>query len=118
MRARSGTRIEETARLVDEIERVIRAEIPPGELGGMLDNIGIQYRAELGNGGSITPRFDMSYTDKSSVGRLSGGGPIEYAPSVSLANARVTWRNAKDDLSRLKLRHEQHHRERGQPPML
>jgi len=60
---------------------------------------GIQYKAELGDGGSITPRFDMSYTDKSSVGRLFGGGPIEYAPSVSLANARVTWRNAKDDVS-------------------
>ncbi|NBR87761.1 MAG: efflux RND transporter permease subunit [Verrucomicrobia bacterium] len=41
LRARSGTRIEETARLVDEIETVIRREIPAAELAGILDNIGI-----------------------------------------------------------------------------
>jgi len=41
MRARTGTRIEETARLVDQVERVIRQEIPPEEFHGMLDNIGI-----------------------------------------------------------------------------
>jgi len=34
-------RIEETAKLVDEVEQVIRDEIPAGELAGMLDNIGI-----------------------------------------------------------------------------
>ncbi|MFM8338206.1 MAG: efflux RND transporter permease subunit [Opitutaceae bacterium] len=41
LRARSGTRIEETVRLVDEVERVIREEIPAAEFAGMLDNIGI-----------------------------------------------------------------------------
>jgi multidrug efflux pump subunit AcrB len=41
LRARSGTRIEETARLADEVEAVIRQEIPAAELGGILDNIGI-----------------------------------------------------------------------------
>ena len=41
VRAPSGTRIEETTRLVDRIEAVIREEIPAGELAGMLDNIGI-----------------------------------------------------------------------------
>ena len=41
VRARTGTRIEETARLVDEIEDAIRHEIPAGELAGILDNIGI-----------------------------------------------------------------------------
>ena len=41
VRAHSGTRIEETTRLVDRIEAVIREEIPAGELAGMLDNIGI-----------------------------------------------------------------------------
>ncbi len=41
LRARTGTRIEETARLVDEIEQAIRREIPSVELDGMLDNIGI-----------------------------------------------------------------------------
>ena len=41
LRARSGTRIEETVRLVDSVESVIRAQIPKEELGGILDNIGI-----------------------------------------------------------------------------
>ncbi len=41
LRARSGTRIEETARLVDEVETAIRREIPAAELAGILDNIGI-----------------------------------------------------------------------------
>jgi len=41
VRAYSGTRIEETARLVDRIENAIREEIPHGEIGGILDNIGI-----------------------------------------------------------------------------
>jgi multidrug efflux pump subunit AcrB len=41
VRARTGTRIEETAKLVDEIEAAIRQEIPADEFRGMLDNIGI-----------------------------------------------------------------------------
>ncbi|GAO01480.1 efflux RND transporter permease subunit [Anaeromyxobacter sp. PSR-1] len=41
LRAPSGTRIEETARLTDEVERAIRAEIPAAEVAGILDNIGI-----------------------------------------------------------------------------
>ncbi len=40
LRARSGTRIEETAKLVDEVEVAIRREIPAEEFRGMLDNIG------------------------------------------------------------------------------
>lgn len=41
LRAPSGTRIEETARITDEVERVIREVVPPEELAGILDNIGI-----------------------------------------------------------------------------
>jgi multidrug efflux pump subunit AcrB len=41
LRARSGTRIEETARLTDEVEAEIRREIPAREIAGVLDNIGI-----------------------------------------------------------------------------
>jgi multidrug efflux pump subunit AcrB len=40
-RARSGTRLEESAQLADRIEAVIRREVPREDLGGMLDNIGI-----------------------------------------------------------------------------
>ncbi|MBI5593767.1 MAG: efflux RND transporter permease subunit [Deltaproteobacteria bacterium] len=41
VRAPGGTRIEETTRLVDRIEAVIREVIPARELTGVLDNIGI-----------------------------------------------------------------------------
>jgi multidrug efflux pump subunit AcrB len=41
LRARSGTRIEETARLVDLVEEAIRDEIPKNEMAGILDNIGL-----------------------------------------------------------------------------
>jgi multidrug efflux pump subunit AcrB len=41
VRARPGLRVEETARLCDEIEAVLRQEIPKGELQTVLDNIGL-----------------------------------------------------------------------------
>ena len=41
MRSRSGLRIEETAKLVDQVEAVIRREVPAEELHGILDNIGL-----------------------------------------------------------------------------
>jgi multidrug efflux pump subunit AcrB len=41
VRARSGTRIEETAQLIDHIEESIRRTIPAHEIAGVLDNIGI-----------------------------------------------------------------------------
>jgi len=43
LRARSGLRVEETARLCDEVEQVLRSEIPKEELQTMLDNIGVPY---------------------------------------------------------------------------
>ncbi|AHX13599.1 RND transporter [Dyella jiangningensis] len=41
MRVRTGTRIEQTARLVDLVEQRIRTVIPPSTLGSILDNIGL-----------------------------------------------------------------------------
>ena len=43
LRAKTGTRIEETARLADLVETVIRREIPPEELDNIIDNIGLPY---------------------------------------------------------------------------
>jgi multidrug efflux pump subunit AcrB len=43
VRVRSGTRIEETARRVDLIEKMIRQVIPPNQLSGIIDNEGIPY---------------------------------------------------------------------------
>ena len=57
MRARSGTRIEETARLVDQIEAAIREEIPANEFNGMLDNIGIPASS-----------MNLTYSDSGLIG--------------------------------------------------
>jgi multidrug efflux pump subunit AcrB len=43
IRAKTGTRIEETARLCDEIEHNIRQVVPPGEMDNITDNIGLPY---------------------------------------------------------------------------
>ena len=43
MRARTGTRIEETAMLCDQVETTIRETIPPGEIVNIVDNIGLPY---------------------------------------------------------------------------
>src|SRR6267142_2349339 len=45
LRARSGTRIEETAKLCDLVEGSIRREIPEREVDNILDNIGLPYSA-------------------------------------------------------------------------
>ena len=43
VRAADGTRIEETAKLCDEVERKIREIVPAGEMDNILDNIGLPY---------------------------------------------------------------------------
>jgi len=43
MRAKAGTRIEEAARLCDEIEGSIRRQVPQQEMDNVLDNIGLPY---------------------------------------------------------------------------
>ena len=43
MRARTGLRIEETARLADQVNGLIRETIPKQEIATVLDNIGLPY---------------------------------------------------------------------------
>ncbi|HVW77423.1 MAG TPA: efflux RND transporter permease subunit [Alloacidobacterium sp.] len=43
LRARTGTRIEETARLCDQVDQTIREVIPKKELITIIDNIGLPY---------------------------------------------------------------------------
>jgi multidrug efflux pump subunit AcrB len=43
VRARTGTRIEETANLCDEVDNAIRREIPKDEIVSIVDNIGIPF---------------------------------------------------------------------------
>lgn len=62
-------------------------------------SFGIQYRADLGSAGSLTPRFDFAHTGKTSAGRIAAGAPIEYFNAYDIGNARLTWRNEAEDLS-------------------
>jgi multidrug efflux pump subunit AcrB len=79
LRARSGTRIEETAKLVDEVEAAIRQEIPADELRGMLDNIGIPSSS-----------LNLTYNDSGLVG--TGDADIlvslrpEHSPTAGYVN--------------------------------
>ncbi|MFX5697280.1 hypothetical protein ABTE35_19560, partial [Acinetobacter baumannii] len=61
MRMPTGTRIEETARAADEVERVIRSLIPASELETILDNLGVP------NSG-----INLSYSNAGTIGTLDG----------------------------------------------
>ena len=59
VRAQVGTRIEETAKLFDQIEQQIRATIPRDELGAIVDNIGLTVSGinqVYNNTGTIGPQ--------------------------------------------------------------
>jgi multidrug efflux pump subunit AcrB len=56
VRTKTGTRIEETARICDLVETSIRRQIPKSEMGAILDNIGLPYsgiNTAYGNSGVI-----------------------------------------------------------------
>jgi multidrug efflux pump subunit AcrB len=57
VRAHTGMRIEDTARLCDEIEDVIRGSIPKSEMGTIIDNIGVPYSG-----------LNLSYSNSAPVG--------------------------------------------------
>ncbi|HWZ31751.1 MAG TPA: efflux RND transporter permease subunit [Bryobacteraceae bacterium] len=59
LRSKTGTRIEETARVTSEAENVIRKVIPASELGGILDNIGLP-----------TSGINLSYSNSETVGNF------------------------------------------------
>ena len=58
VRAQTGTRIEETAKLCDRIDQAIREVIPASEVENILDNIGLPYsgiNTSYSNNGTIGP---------------------------------------------------------------
>ena len=65
---------------------------------------GIQYEAPLSGGGSLTPRFDVTYQgpQNGSNSAAAAGSPTALYGQVAgftVANAHLEWRNAKKDLS-------------------
>jgi multidrug efflux pump subunit AcrB len=57
LRAPTGTRIEETARLCDLVEQSIRRQLPAGAVSSILDNIGLPYSG-----------LNLSYSNSAPVG--------------------------------------------------
>jgi CzcA family heavy metal efflux pump len=78
VRARTGLRVEETARLCDEIEGALREQIPHGQLQTILDNIG------LPNSG-----INQSYSSNGTIGTsdaeiLIALDPEHHPPTADL----------------------------------
>src|ERR1700727_2345774 len=68
LRAPTGTRIEETARLCDQVDTAIREEIPKSELVSIIDNIGIPYSG-----------LNLSYTSTGVVGSADADITVQLA---------------------------------------
>ena len=75
VRAQSGTRIEETARLFDRIEQTVRHTIPPGQLDNIVDNIGLPFSG-----------INMAYQNTGTIGPEDGDALIslkeDHAPTA------------------------------------
>jgi multidrug efflux pump subunit AcrB len=69
LRARSGLRIEETAKLCDQVENFLRQQIPPSELSAVLDNIGLPYSG-----------INLSYSNAGTIGTADAEILVSLSP--------------------------------------
>jgi multidrug efflux pump subunit AcrB len=70
VRAQPGTRIEETARLFDLVERTVRQVIPPNQLLNITDNIGLPFSG-----------INMAYQNTGTIGPADGDMLISLSES-------------------------------------
>src|SRR5581483_9908049 len=68
-RTKTGTRIEETARLADLIETSIRKVIPPSELSVITDNIGVPYSS-----------LNTAYSNSAPIGTMDADIMVTLKP--------------------------------------
>ncbi len=68
-RAKTGTRIEETARLGDLIETSMREIIPPSELASIIDNIGLPYSS-----------INTAYSNSAPIGTMDADVLVTLKP--------------------------------------
>src|SRR5256712_6979953 len=87
VRAPTGTRIEQTAKLVDEVEAAIRREVPANEMEGILDNIGIPVSG-----------INLSYNDSGISGPADADILVSLKPNHKPAANYV--RNLRFSLNR------------------
>jgi len=88
LRARTGTRIEETARLCDLVEQSIREQIPQEQVSSIIDNIGLPYSG-----------INLTYSTSAPV------GPADADILVSLSENHESTEKIVHDL-RIKLANE------------
>jgi len=69
IRARAGTRIEETANLADRIESFIRLQIPPDQIASIIDNIGLPYSS-----------INLSYSNSAPTGPADADILVTLSP--------------------------------------
>ena len=65
VRAQPGTRIEETARLFEQIEQTVRHTIPPDQIDNIVDNIGLPFSG-----------INMAYQNTGTIGPEDGDALI------------------------------------------
>ncbi|KVD70663.1 RND transporter [Burkholderia sp. ABCPW 14] len=78
MRAPTGYRIEETARLADQVEQAIREAVPTAELGTIVDNLGLPVSG-----------INLSYSNAGTIGTLDGEILIALKPGHASARRYV-----------------------------
>ncbi len=86
MRARTGLRIEETARLADQVDQAIRRIIPPHDLGTVLDNIGLPYSG-----------INLTYSNSGTIGTADS----EILVQLKAKRLKSTWAYIEDLRRRL-----------------
>ena len=69
LRARTGTRIEETAALCDHVDATIRRQIPARELVTIVDNIGLPYSG-----------LNLSYSTSAPIGPADADIQVQLSP--------------------------------------
>ena len=83
VRAQPGTRIEETARLMEQIEQTVRATIPANQLDNIVDNIGLPFSG-----------INMAYQNTGTIGPEDGDALIslkeDHGPTADYVKALRT----------------------------
>jgi multidrug efflux pump subunit AcrB len=69
VRARTGTRIEETALLCDHVDQTIREQIPAKEVVNIVDNIGLPYSG-----------LNLSYSTSAPIGPADADIQVQLSP--------------------------------------
>jgi multidrug efflux pump subunit AcrB len=78
LRAQTGTRIEETARLTEQVEQSIRAVVPKDQLSTVLDNIGLPVSG-----------INLTYDSSSPIGSADADILVTLAPKHAPTNGYV-----------------------------